>query len=140
MQSFQKQQVAPPYLNFTFSEAVLSVDLSDVTFANLNVSSGPVPSVTSVVAAGGNSYRFMLATSIPDGNFQATVSSAGITDAAGNPVGGTRTFAFSFLRGDANGDGTVNALDFNAPAANCRLRHRRQRDVANADFNFDNTQ
>jgi len=137
LKSFQKQQVAPPYLSVSFSEAVLSVDISDVTFTNLSVANGPVPSVTSVVSGGGNSYRFMIAAAaLPDGNFQAAVSSSGITDVAGNPVGGTRTLAFSFLRGDANGDSTVNALDFNALA---NLYGTAGSGQGSADFNFDST-
>jgi hypothetical protein len=135
-ESFQKQQVSPPYLSFTFSEAVSSVDSSDVTFTNLNISGGPVASVGSVASVGGNTYRYMLATNLPDGNFQATVSSPGITDAAGNPLGGTRVFTFSFLRGDADGNGTVNALDFNALANHYGTAGL---GMLSGDFNFDGT-
>lgn len=137
-ETYQKQ--LSPYLSFAFSEAVSGVDASDVTFTNLGSPGGAVPTVSSVVAVGGNTYRFMLNTNLPDGNFQATVSSSGITDSAGNPLGGTRTFDFSFLRGDANGDGTVNALDFNAMATHYGVNGGTGGPgISGGDFNYDGT-
>ena len=53
------------------------------------------------------------------GNHQAALSTTGVTDVAGNAtLSAASTDTFSFLNGDANQDGTVNALDLNAIATN----------------------
>jgi extracellular elastinolytic metalloproteinase len=63
---------------------------------------------------------------LPDGDYTATLLSAGVTDAAGNPldgdgngtIGGNHSLSLFFLNGDANRDRTVNLADFNIMVAN----------------------
>jgi hypothetical protein len=132
--SFQSQS-GPPYVSFTFSEPVISVDPTDLTLTNLGTVGGAVPSVASVqYLSGSNTAKFFLDPNLPDGSFRATVG--GITDPAGNALAGTKTSDFSFLRGDATGDGVVNALDFNALATNFGAAGA---GFAGGDFNFDGT-
>jgi len=47
----------------------------------------------------------------PDQNYRATLSAAGLTDAAGNPLAADFTFDFYMLTGDTNRDRTVNFAD-----------------------------
>ena len=81
---------------------------------------------------------------LPDANYCATLTAAGITDAAGNALdgdansiaGGDWNFNFFFLAADANHDGTVNALDFNALATNFGANGA---NFSQGDFNYDGT-
>jgi hypothetical protein len=51
---------------------------------------------------------------LPDGRYSATLLSAGLTDPAGNPLGGGTDYALSFARlhGDGTGDGVVDQADY----------------------------
>ena len=70
----------------------------------------------------------------PMGNYRATLSSPGITDAAGNPLVGASPLDFFFVPADANHDRRVNALDFNALASNYGQPIV---DFTRGDFNYD---
>ena len=131
---------APHQLNFRFNENVApSLSLADVTVQNLTTSQ-TVPSGSMSLAY---DPRLDIATItfpgftqgvLPDGRYRLTLSGATITDAAGNSMAGNHTFEFTFLRGDANGDGRVNLDDFNILAAN--FGHS-PRDFTQGDFNYD---
>jgi hypothetical protein len=55
---------------------------------------------------------------LPDSNYRAILYAERVTDASGTPMATDSTFNFSVYNGDANGDGSINALDFNALAGN----------------------
>jgi hypothetical protein len=71
----------------------------------------------------------------PKGNFRATLSAAGITDAAGNPLSGATPLEFFFTPGDANHDRAVNSSDFNALATH--FNKSMNVNFASGDFNYD---
>jgi hypothetical protein len=71
---------------------------------------------------------------LPDGRYRATLMAAGITNPGGVPMAVDHVFEFTFLRGDANGDGRVNLQDFNILAANFG---QGPRDYTQGDFNYD---
>jgi hypothetical protein len=55
---------------------------------------------------------------IDDGQYTATLTAAGVTDVAGNPMSANSNTNFFFLLGDANHDAIVNLQDFDLLAAN----------------------
>ena len=71
---------------------------------------------------------------LPDGDYLAALTNSGITDLAGNPLGGDGQFSFFFMMGDANHDRHVNLLDFNALAANF---NQTGRNYTQGNFNYD---
>jgi hypothetical protein len=74
---------------------------------------------------------------LTDGRYNATLTAAGVTDIAGNPLaGGNNLFNFFFLLGDANHDATVNLTDFNALAANFGASPR---NFTQGDFDYNST-
>ena len=48
---------------------------------------------------------------LPNGNYRATITAAGVTDIAGNPLGADNVLDFFILAGDANHDATVDVSD-----------------------------
>jgi hypothetical protein len=125
-------QIDPLFVSFTFSESVAaSVQISDLTITNLDTPGGPTPSVSSY-SYSANILKFFLDNTLPDGNFEATIS--GINDSAGNAATGSTSTTFYFLRGDASGDRAVNALDFGALASNFGASSV---GFGGGDFNFD---
>ena len=64
---------------------------------------------------------------LPDGRYRATLLASGTTLMADH------AFEFTFLRGDANGDGRVNLGDFNILAANFG---QSPRDFTQGDFDY----
>jgi hypothetical protein len=48
---------------------------------------------------------------LPDGNYNAVLQAAAVTDASGLPLGHDYQFSFYVLKGDTNGDRVVNDLD-----------------------------
>jgi hypothetical protein len=71
---------------------------------------------------------------LPDGNYRAILSAAGITDASGTGISGATTFDFFVLAGDANHDRTVNFADLLALAKNYNGTGKT---YAQGDFNYD---
>jgi hypothetical protein len=71
---------------------------------------------------------------LTDGQYNAVLSSAGVTDVAGNALTSNSDFNFFFLLGDANHDGFVNLQDFNILAANFGALGT---SYPQADFNYD---
>jgi hypothetical protein len=132
---------APHRLGFRFSEDVFAtLSLSDITLQNLTTST-TVPSAsigftydrrtdTAALAFPGFAQGVL-----PDGRYRATINGATVLDGAGNPMAASHSFEFTFLRGDANGDGSVNLDDFNVLAANFG---QSPRDFTQGDFNYDN--
>jgi hypothetical protein len=132
-----QSQFDPPYVSFTFSEAVgSSINLASISFTNLDTPGGATPTASSYsYIAASNTAKFFLAKPIPDGNFRATIS--GVSDNAANSFAATNnSLDFYFLAGDANGDRTVNALDFNALASHFGFAGA---GFAGGDFDFSGT-
>jgi photosystem II stability/assembly factor-like uncharacterized protein len=133
---------APHQLSFKFSEAVgATLSVADLTLENLTTST-TVPSGNIALAYDVRSdtatFTFPGFTNgvLPDGRYRATLTSAGITDGAGNALAGPNTFDFFFLTGDANHDATVDLLDFNILAGNFGQSGR---DFTQGNFNYDST-
>jgi hypothetical protein len=129
-------ETAPHKLRFTFSENVgASLQPSDLVVRDtLTQASIIVNAVTWDGAT--NTATFTLNGVVPDGSYRATLSGAGVTDPAGNPLGADHTYDFFFLSGDANHDGRVNLIDFNTLASNFGQSGR---DFTQGDFNYDGT-
>ncbi len=73
---------------------------------------------------------------LPDGNYTASLFSGAVLDDNGAGLGNDFTLAFWTDQADANHDRAVNALDFNAVAANLGKPNA---GFANGDFNYDGT-
>jgi photosystem II stability/assembly factor-like uncharacterized protein len=132
---------APHRLSFRFSEDVFNTfSLGDITLQNLTTST-TVPSGSIGLAYDRRTDTATLTFPgftqgvLPDGRYRATINGATVADGAGNPMAANHVFEFTFLRGDANGDGRVNLDDFNILAANFGGSPR---DFTQGDFNYDN--
>jgi hypothetical protein len=111
-------QTAPQKLSFRFSENVAASLLpGDLTVRNTATQATAVINSVSYDSAT-NTAGFALLTTLPSGSYTATLDGAGVADASGNLLGANHTFNFSFLVGDADGNGSVNSDDFNILATN----------------------
>ncbi len=135
-------------ISITFSEDVgATLDLSDVTLLN---------NTTSQIVASGLmllSYNPATRTAVitfpgypngilPTGQYTLTLSAAGITDSAGNPLDGNANgtggdnyvLSFAYQQGDIDGDGRVNFADLILLARNYGLNPATP---AQGDLNYD---
>jgi hypothetical protein len=71
---------------------------------------------------------------LPDGDYNAAMYASNVTDVAGNHPALDGTLNFFFFQADANFDRTINALDFNAIAANYGQPNR---NYGSGDLNYD---
>ena len=79
-------------------------------------------------------YNATGGSALPEGRYRATIPAAAVTDVIGNRLAHDFVLDFSFLRGDATGDGRVNLDDFNVLAANFG---RSGATFSQGDFNYD---
>jgi hypothetical protein len=95
-----------------FTEDVsASLQPADLTIVNL--SGGSVPAFTVSWNPATQTAEWVFGTELPDGNYRATLNTAGINDWAGNAlVGPNQVYNFFFLGGDLNQDRAVNNADF----------------------------
>jgi GH25 family lysozyme M1 (1,4-beta-N-acetylmuramidase) len=122
---------ALPTVNFKFSESVSgSIDQNSLSLTNLD--GGPVPTVTDFSYSGANVATYTLNWNLASANYRAAV--AGVTDSSNNSLTGLNTLDFSFLRGDANGNGVIDSPDFTALAAHFS---QASANYVNGDFNND---
>jgi hypothetical protein len=109
-------------VRFTFSEDVsASLLTDDLVLSNLTTRTTFRPDELSVTYdRPTNTASFRLRSGLlPDGNYAASLSSAGVSDAAGNTLTGTNTgLEFYVLQGDFNRDRSVNGSDFAILAGN----------------------
>ena len=127
---------APHKLSFQFSENVsTSLQPTDLAVRDVNTQASILVNSVSWDTAT-NTATFTLNNTVPDGRYRATLSGAGVTDAAGNPLAADYIHDFFFLAGDANHDGTVNLTDFNTLAVNFGQSNR---DFTQGDFDYDGT-
>ena len=129
-------QTAPHRLAYAFSESI-GTTLGTADAVVERIGSGPVG--FGVAYNAGNDVATLTFSGfaqgvLPDANFRATLTAAGVTDIAGNALASGNVFDFFFLRGDANHDGRVNLADFNVLATNFGQNGR---DFTQGDFNYD---
>jgi hypothetical protein len=130
-------------ITIQFDQSVRStLDLSDFTLTRVG------PGTSSIVPSAALALSYDRATDtatlsfpglgggvLPDGNYQLTLSAAGVRDLAGNTLAADATLNFFTLAGDANHDRTVNFADLVAVA-----QHYGQTTgatFATGDFNYD---
>jgi mannan endo-1,4-beta-mannosidase len=129
-------QTSPNGLTFTFNEDVsASLSSADVQVASLTNPGATISLGTPTYNAATNTASFALTPGIlPDGNYRATLSGAGITDAASNSMLSDTTLDFFSLAGDANHDRTVDVTDLGILATNWQATGMT---FAQGDFNRD---
>jgi hypothetical protein len=112
-------ETAPQQLIYKFSEDVsVSLAASDLTVASVPAGTNPAFAAPSWNAANLTATFDFSSTPVPDHNYQATLSSLGVTDVAGNGVSGATLLSFFALKGDANQNKHVEITDFNVLASN----------------------
>ncbi len=122
-----------------FFEKLYGTGGADLTLLNTTTGQTIDPSAFSVVERVGTGgmweYGWVNAGgALPDGNYRATLPAGSVIDKAGNPLAEPLVAEFSFLNGDATGDGRVNLEDFNILAANFGQSNRT---FTQGDFNYD---
>ncbi|MFT3787366.1 MAG: hypothetical protein QM770_14570 [Tepidisphaeraceae bacterium] len=124
-----------PQVDFTFSKDVsASLSANDLVLTRTN-GSGALPTVTQVIwNAGTKTASFVLANTIADGDYLATLPAASASDTAGKQLIAAGTRSFFMLAGDANRDRTVNFSDLLVVASNYGLTSRT---FSQGDFNYD---
>jgi hypothetical protein len=122
----------PQRLSFSFNQNVgTSIGLNDIVVQQLP--GGPTIAPNGInYDATSNTATFLFSTPLPDGRFRARLIASGIIGAGGQ-LPADHLFEFTFLRGDANGDGRVNLDDFNVLATNFG---QSPRDFTQGDFNY----
>ena len=121
------------------SDVTASIEADDLTLIN-TADGSTVPAVNLLVHVDPTTqsvtwtFQNYPGDALPDGAYVATISAAGISDVAGNHSASDIVFGFTFLNGDADHDGVVNALDFNVLATNYG---RSPATFAQGDFNYD---
>jgi hypothetical protein len=102
-------------VRFAFNENVgPTLSVGDLTLANLTNSTAiPAGSMALVFAGNAGTFSFpgLSHGTLPDGNYQATLGGAGISDLAGNAMTSDPSLSFFVLAGDANRDRSVDAKD-----------------------------
>lgn len=139
--AFDETIASPPHqVRFTFSENVAaSLAPEDLAVTRLDDNSVVPPGLMAVTYRAQNntaSFRFpgLPGGVLPDGNYRAILTAAGVTDAFGNPLGGgDETVEFFVFAGDANHDRIVNIADFSVLAGNFNLPGT----FSQGDFNYD---
>jgi hypothetical protein len=125
----------PMTVTVPFSENVLvtnaSLSISGLTYLSQAVSFNTSNDLATFTFPGWSTHGY-----IPDGAYTATVPLGNVADLAGNHPTATSALNFTFYSGDANGDGTVNGLDFNALATGYGQLGR---NYSQGDFNYDGT-
>ena len=125
-------------LTFQFSQDVSA----SLTTADLQVTNRSTSAVISTQLLGYNTttniatFIFPAFTSgtLPEGNYRAVLSGAGVTNSGGTPIPTDTTLNFSHIIGDADHDGMVGTSDFVALATNFA---RPNPTFTQGDFNYD---
>lgn len=118
--SYAFNEGPPQTLKFQFSEDVrASLGTVDLVLFNKTTNSiVPNTGVTLNYNTSTNLATFNLSNALPDGDYTATLTAAGVMDAAWMPMSADVTLDFFFLAGDATRDRFVDTQDFNILAAN----------------------
>jgi uncharacterized delta-60 repeat protein len=119
------------------------VALNSVQFTLTNLGTGQVYTAYNTLGFIGDQTRFAFQTvgagdsttpALPDGNYRAKLTAGSVKDYAGNLQPADLTLDFSFLRGDFNGDKTVNDTDYATLAGNFGLASGAK--YAQGDYNY----
>jgi len=131
-------------INYTFSEDVSqTVTLTDFSLQNLTTPTAFPPGSIALSATPGNVSSFAavtfpgFASGLPDGNYRATLTAAGITDLAGNALAANHTLDFFVLTADANHDRTVGFADLVVLAQH--YNQTTSTTFSTGDLNYDGT-
>jgi hypothetical protein len=130
--AFARFDVSNPLIQVSFSADVgASISPDDLLLRNTQTGQ------TLAVASAGYSEStrtayFMLSSGLTDGMWSATVRASGVQASTGAAMAQDHAFNFTFLVGDANGDGRIDILDFAVIAAN----YNQQATFVEGDFNF----
>ena len=123
----------PQRIAYQFNQDVsASLGLDDIVVQLLPGGPTVTPSGLSYHAPT-NTATFTFNAPLPDGRYRARLIASGINGPGGPPMAADHTFEFTFLRGDANGDGRVNLADFNVLAANFGQSNR---NYTQGDFDY----
>jgi carboxypeptidase D len=134
-----RRETLPINIDLGFSEYVAeSLTASDLSLQNLTTgeSIAITPAMLTYGAAGANIATLSLASAPPDGRYRLTLANGSVSDLAGNAIVGSVTRDFTFLRGDATGDGAVNFDDLLVLAANY---NQSSKTFSQGDFNYTGT-
>ncbi len=118
----QRGRTAAGDISLSFSEPVTpSFTIDDITLTETNAPGTTIPAANILLTPStGNTYTVTFQNypnnALPDGRYHFVIHASGVTDAANNPLAADFTLDFAVLSADANHDGKVNALDFNALA------------------------
>jgi hypothetical protein len=133
-------QNAPQRLRFTFSEDVsATLSLADLVLENLTTSTTvPLSNLSASYETSTNTWTVTfpgyLYGALPNGQYRATILAAGVFDPAGNAMTQNHERNFSFLMGDADGNGVIDFDDY-ALIDNGFLNGLTG--YTNGDFNYD---
>ena len=119
--------------NFTLDVSA-SLGLDDLTVLNLGTNQ-VVPASSVSFGDRTNVGTFRFASPLPDGNYRATLSAAGVTHALGAPLPGNAVLDFFVFAGDFNRDRTIDIADFSTLAGSFGLPGT----YATGDANYDGT-
>ncbi len=117
------------------------LDLSDFTLVRVNP--GPVWTAPSsqlnfsydrVTDTATITFGGLPGAILPDGDYQLTINSLGVTDLVGNAMSNDLTLNFFVLKGDLNRDGTVSISDFITLSSNF---NKPNATYADGDLNYD---
>jgi hypothetical protein len=129
-----------PYqsLAWKFSEDISdSVNFQDLTLFNL-MTNQTVNTVSSISPTDTAHFKFdqFLYGALPNGEYQATINAAGVTDKAGNQLAANSVLNFFYINGDADHDADVDINDLGILATNWQ---QSPRITSQGDFTYDGT-
>ena len=120
---------------YVFSESVsATLGVADLLLQNVTQAT-TIPPGSIALAADTFTFPGLANGVLPDGNYQATLSAAGVTDVAGNALASDHLLDFFVLAGDANRDRRVNISDFSIVASRFNLPGI----FSQGDFNYSGT-
>jgi cyclophilin family peptidyl-prolyl cis-trans isomerase len=112
-------ETVPQILVYKFSEDVsATLSVEDVSVERPGFDSPPFHPATLTYDKTTNTVTFTFAGVLGNGNYRATINSADVTDAAGNPLTANSVFDFWHLAADANRDRNVDFNDLVVLAQN----------------------
>ena len=109
---------APHKLVYRFTEDVYASLSTDDLVVKTVPGDATVAPVGYAYDPATNTATFTLPAALANGNYRTTLLAAGVSDAAGVPMGGDHVTEFFVLAGDVNRDRSVNGTDFALLAAN----------------------
>ncbi len=131
--------LSPHQLRISFSESIFGLlSPGDISLVNLTTAT-PIAATSMSVAGVSANQRLITFPGLVDGRltqgrYQLMTAGGTLTDLAGNSIANSLDFSFTFMPGDANGDGAVNFSDLLILARNYNTSSRT---FSQADFNYD---